>query len=112
MVRLGKPHHHEKKKNNQWKQYLLKQATSRVPGTNRSKYVSVLIANHEQKPDFVPTEKFMQEDRTEKVIKNLSGNEREILQNLHQKEVNNFNHFVATIGEKLNKKFVLEHWTQ
>ena len=39
------------------------------------------------------------------LIRNLSGNEREKVQNLNQKEVNDFNHFFATIGEKLNKKF-------
>ena len=39
------------------------------------------------------------------LIRNLSGNEREKVQNLHQKEVNYFNHFFATIGENLNKKF-------
>ena len=39
------------------------------------------------------------------LIKNLSGNEREKVQNLNQKEVNDSNHFFATIGEKLNKKF-------
>ena len=39
------------------------------------------------------------------LIRNLSGNEREKVQNLNQKEVNDFNHFFATIGEKLNQKF-------
>ena len=39
------------------------------------------------------------------LIRNLSGNEREKVQNLNQKEVNDFNHFFATIGEKLNKNF-------
>ena len=39
------------------------------------------------------------------LIRSLSGNEREKLQNLNQREVNYFNHFFATIGESLNKKF-------
>ena len=40
------------------------------------------------------------------LIRNLNGNEREKVQNLNQKEVNDFNHLVnTTIGEKLNKKF-------
>ena len=34
-----------------------------------------------------------------------SGNDWEKVQNLNQKEVNYFNHFFATIGENLNKKF-------
>ena len=36
------------------------------------------------------------------LIRNLSGNEREKVQNLIQKEVNYFNHLFATIGENLN----------
>ena len=39
------------------------------------------------------------------LIENLSGNEQEKVQNLNQKEINDFNHFFATIGEKLNKRF-------
>ena len=39
------------------------------------------------------------------LIRNLGGNEREKVQNLNQKEVNYSNHFFATIGENLNKKF-------
>ena len=39
------------------------------------------------------------------LIRNLSGNEREKVQNINQKEINDFNHFFARIGEKLNKKF-------
>ena len=35
------------------------------------------------------------------LIRNLSGNEREKVRNLNQKEVNYFNHFFATIGENL-----------
>ena len=38
------------------------------------------------------------------LIRNLSGNEREKIQNLNQNEVNYFNQFFATIGENLNKK--------
>ena len=39
------------------------------------------------------------------LLKNLSGNERKKVQNLNQKEVNNFNQFFSTIGENLIKKF-------
>ena len=52
-----------------------------------------------EKPAAKSNRKFFQ------LIRSLSGNEREKLQNLNQKEVNYFNHFFATIGEKLNKKF-------
>ena len=50
----------------------------------------------------------MQQNQTAfffQLIRNLSGNEREKVQNLNQKEVDYFNHFFATIGENLNKKF-------
>ena len=39
------------------------------------------------------------------LIRNLSGNEREKVQNLNEKEVNDFNHFFARISENLNEKF-------
>ena len=39
------------------------------------------------------------------LIRNLSWNEREKVQNLNQKGVNYFNQLFATIGENLKKKF-------